>query len=122
MTDIQAFADRYVAIWNEADPATRRAAVDELWAPDATEYTDTREHRGHAALRERVRSSHDELVADKGYRFHRDGPAHGHHGTVAFRAVMRPAAGGDVEWSALIVARLDDEGRIREDHQFALAP
>ncbi len=120
MTDIQAFADRYVAVWNEDDAAARQAAVDELWAPDAAEFTETREHRGRAALQERVRSSYDDLVAGKGFRFHRDGPAHGHHGTVAFRTVMRPAAGGDVAWTGLIVVRLGDDGRIREDHQFAL--
>lgn len=28
MTDLNELADRYVAVWNEPDPATRRAAVE----------------------------------------------------------------------------------------------
>ena len=121
MTDIQAFADRYVAVWNEDDASARQAAVDELWAPDAAEFTETREHRGRAALQERVRSSYDDLVAGKGFRFHRDGPAYGHHDVVTFRTVMRPAGDSDVvAWTGLMVVRLGADGRIREDHQFAL--
>ena len=30
---------RYLDTWNETDPAARRKAVDELWAPDGV-YTD----------------------------------------------------------------------------------
>ena len=35
MTDFTPLAERYIACWNETDPAARRAAVDELWASDA---------------------------------------------------------------------------------------
>ncbi|MFE2726986.1 nuclear transport factor 2 family protein [Kitasatospora sp. NPDC059327] len=37
--DLQQLAERYLAVWNEADPAARRALVDEVWAEDAG-YTD----------------------------------------------------------------------------------
>ncbi|WP_035799954.1 nuclear transport factor 2 family protein [Kitasatospora mediocidica] len=39
MTDLQQLADRYIALWNETDPATRRKLVDDIWAEDAG-YTD----------------------------------------------------------------------------------
>jgi len=38
-TDIDALIDRYIAIWNETDPAARRTLIDAAWAEDGT-YTD----------------------------------------------------------------------------------
>lgn len=38
-TDLSALIDRYIAIWNETDPAARRTLIDATWAGDAT-YTD----------------------------------------------------------------------------------
>ena len=35
MSDIDELARRYLASWNERDPARRRALVDELWTEDA---------------------------------------------------------------------------------------
>jgi uncharacterized protein len=120
VTDIKTLADRYVAVWNETDPDARRATVEQLWAPDAVEYTETKEHRGHDGLEKRVISAYDELVAGQGYRFHLDGPVVGHHDMVTFRTTMTPAAGGDVAWIGLMVLRLDADGRIREDGQFTV--
>jgi uncharacterized protein len=118
MTDTRAFADRYVGVWNEPDGDARRATIRQLWAPDAVEYTETREHRGYAGLEERVVGAHDELVAGQGFRFRLDGPVHAHHGLVTFRTTMAPATGGEVAWTGLMVLRLGEDGRIREDHQF----
>lgn len=118
MTDTQAFADRYVAVWNEDDSDARRATIEQLWAPDAVEYTETKEHRGYDGLEKRVVSAYDDLVAGQGFRFRRDGPVHAHHDVVTFRTTMAPAAGGEVAWTGLMVLRLGADGRIREDHQF----
>ena len=38
-TDTSALIDRYIAIWNETDPAARRTLIDATWTEDAT-YTD----------------------------------------------------------------------------------
>ncbi len=38
-TDLQQLAARYLAVWNETDPAVRRKLVDETWAEDGS-YTD----------------------------------------------------------------------------------
>jgi hypothetical protein len=120
MTDTKQFVDAYVAVWNEEDAAARRAAVAALWAPDAVEYTEQNAYRGHAALEERVLANYRNLVAGQGYRFHLDGPVHAHHDMIVFRSTMAPAAGGDVEWTGLVVLRIGDDDRIREDHQFAI--
>ncbi|MGW7449190.1 nuclear transport factor 2 family protein [Kitasatospora sp. NPDC054795] len=36
---LQQLAERYLAVWNETDPAARRKLVDEVWAEDGR-YTD----------------------------------------------------------------------------------
>ncbi|MBA3275843.1 MAG: nuclear transport factor 2 family protein [Chloroflexia bacterium] len=35
-TDVAALIDRYIAVWNETDPAARRALIDVTWAENAT--------------------------------------------------------------------------------------
>lgn len=39
MSDIQYLVQRYIAVWNETDPAARRLLIDEVFAADAR-YTD----------------------------------------------------------------------------------
>jgi hypothetical protein len=34
MTDAAQIANRYIAVWNETDPARRRALLDEGWTPE----------------------------------------------------------------------------------------
>jgi hypothetical protein len=36
---LQQLAERYLAVWNETDPAVRRKLIDEVWAEDGR-YTD----------------------------------------------------------------------------------
>ncbi|MEE1784013.1 nuclear transport factor 2 family protein [Streptomyces sp. SP17BM10] len=36
---MQQLAERYLAVWNEADPSARRKLIDEVWAEDGR-YTD----------------------------------------------------------------------------------
>jgi hypothetical protein len=38
MSDLNDFARRYIAVWNEPDAALRRKAIIELFAPDAAHY------------------------------------------------------------------------------------
>jgi hypothetical protein len=33
--EFQRIVERYIAAWNETDPAARRQLVDDVWAPDA---------------------------------------------------------------------------------------
>ncbi len=116
------FADRYVAVWNEPDPAARRAAIASLWAEDGVQFIESAEYRGHQELESRVGDAFEEFVARGGYVFRSAGDAVGHHGMVRFSTLMVPAAGGDVAWTGFIVAELGEDGRIRRDHQFAEPP
>ncbi|RBQ17938.1 hypothetical protein DP939_21425 [Spongiactinospora rosea] len=120
--DYEAFAERYVAVWNETDPATRRTMIAALWAPDGVEYTDISEYRGHQALEARITEAHHQFVRDGGYVFRAAGDTAGHHGGVRLTTYMVPAAGGDIAWTGAIFARLGDDGRIVADHQFGDPP
>ena len=135
MNDVTALADRYVAVWNEPDPAARRAGVRALWSADASHTIQPPqeigaaaaalgvavdlEARGHAALEERVAKSHDEFVARGGFVFRPAGDATRLRDMVKLRWEMVPRAGGDVAATGLQILLLDpDDGRIRLDYQF----
>jgi hypothetical protein len=116
-TTFDEFADRYVALWNEPDPALRRMAIAEIWAPDGRYYNVRAEYTGHDAVQTAVTASHDKWVGG-GYVFRSRGNAEGHHNGVRFSWEMAPAAGGDVTSIGAEFVILDDDGRIRVDYQF----
>ncbi|WP_369023136.1 nuclear transport factor 2 family protein [Nocardia cyriacigeorgica] len=120
--DIEEFVGNYVAVWNEADPDRRRAAVDALWAEDGVEFTDAGAYRGHAALYARITENHEQLVEHGGFVFRAAGDAVGHHGAVRFTTYMVPALGGDIAWTGFVFVQLDETGRIVRDYQFGDAP
>jgi len=81
MSHAEDLAKRYIQIWNEADPAARRAEVAALWIENGTHYVREREVNGHAALETRVATSHQTNVAERNYRFEPNGRR---------RAALRP--------------------------------
>jgi hypothetical protein len=117
-TDLATFTDRYLAVWNEPDPALRRQAVAGLWAEDGVEFTESAEHRGHEAIEARVAHAYDEFVAAGGFAFVPAGPATHHHDAITFTGQMVPAAGGEPVWTGVMFVLLDDDGRILRDYQF----
>ncbi|MGI5521099.1 nuclear transport factor 2 family protein [Micromonospora sp. CA-259024] len=119
MIDINEFVDRYVGVWNEPDPDARRKTITELWAEDGVEATESAEHRGHTAIEARVTEAYEEFVKAGGFVFISVNDAEGHHNAIRFTTRMVPASGGDIAWTGLVVALLDQDGRIRYDYQFA---
>lgn len=117
---IDKIVQRYAAVWNEPDPAARRAAVTELWTEDGVELLSDAEYRGHAELERRVADAHRRFVAEGGYEFVPAGDVAAHHDTAVFRVHMVPAGGGPIAWTGTIVLELDGGGRIRRDRQFAV--
>lgn len=114
--DIERFADRYIAVWQEPDPVVRKEGIAALWAADGVETTEENEYRGHEELFGRVTSAYESLVAGGGYVFASAGDVVGHHDTLAFTIHMRPARGGDVEWTGRMVLLLGEDGLIRHDY------
>jgi hypothetical protein len=111
-------AQRYVHIWNETDPAGRRAQVAELWIENGTHYVRTREVHGHAELETRVSTSHQTNVTERHYRFELAGGVEQLRDMVKFNWRMVPDGGGAIAATGLIVLLLADDGRIRIDYQF----
>ena len=137
MTDTKQLIDRYVAQWNEPDPAARSALIDELWAPGALhvlvdppqEVRDAAaalafpapplEVRGLAALNARVTRAYEMFVAPGEHVFEAAAePAVLLPDVVAVRWSMVATGTREPVGGGLDVLALDADGRIRTDHQF----
>ncbi|MFE4459041.1 hypothetical protein ACFROC_16940 [Nocardia tengchongensis] len=132
--DINDFAGRYLAQWNESDPESRRKLIRDLWAEDGAQILvdppeDVREAaanlnfpipalevRGHHALERRVERAYDMFIGT-GHRFVQRGEATAllNH-VIAFTWSM-VTADGSVVGGGMDVLALDEDGRIRTDHQ-----
>jgi hypothetical protein len=118
MTDLNAFVDRYLNVWNEPDVERRRETIRVLWQEDAHHLARTLEAVGHAGIETRVANAYQKWVKEKGNVFRlRDG-VDGHHNTIKLRWDMLPAAGGDVVSIGFDFLVLGDDGRIRTGYQF----
>jgi hypothetical protein len=134
MTDLE-IVDRYVAVWNEPDPAQRRAAVRDLWAAGGVHvlqppadirsaaasvgfFDQVLEARGHAALDRRVSRAHDEFVAAGRFAFRSRGDAERLRDVVKFRWEMIQRDDGAVAAVGLEILVLGPDGRITDDYQF----
>jgi hypothetical protein len=120
MNDAQQLADRYVAAWNEADPAARRTAIEGLWTEQGQHYVDTRQAIGFAALEGRISRSHAKNVAGLGYRFRAMQDARRLHDGVTFHWQMLPADSDRVLATGLEFLIVNDAGRIEVDYQFVV--
>jgi hypothetical protein len=118
MSNAKDIAQRYIHIWNETDPAARRAQVAALWIEDGTHYVRLREVRGHADLETRVSTSHQTNVTERNYKFELAGGLEQLRDMVKFNWRMVPNGSGAVAATGLIVLLLADDGRVRIDYQF----
>ncbi|MEV3921275.1 hypothetical protein [Actinomadura coerulea] len=135
--DVKQIADRYLAQWNEPDPAARSALIRELWAPDALHVlvnppeairdaaaalavpAPPLEVHGHRALDARVARAYEMFVAPGEHVFEiAEEPSVLLPHVVAVRWSMVTADGGEAVGGGLDVLYLDEDGRIRTDHQF----
>jgi hypothetical protein len=135
--DVQRWADRYVAQWNEPDPAARSAFIRELWAPDGVQVlvnppeavrdaaaalavpAPPLEVRGHDALTARVSRAYEMFVAPGEHVFEAaDEPVPLMPTVFGIRWSMVSVRTGEVVGGGLDVLALDGDGRIRTDHQF----
>jgi ketosteroid isomerase-like protein len=119
MDKIDEFVDRYVAVWNEPDAATRRRMIAGLWAEDGVETIPSAEYRGHEELERRITEAYEANVRDGGFVFRSAGDAVVLHDATRFTVEMVPAAGGDAVWNASIFVIRGEDGLIRHDYQFA---
>jgi hypothetical protein len=131
----EALADRYVALWNEADPERRRRLIAELWTEDGAYILQPPqemreiaarpgiglaaklEARGHAELEVRASSVHEEFIARGGFELRRRDDLDRVADVVKFRWEM-VSADGAIAGVGLAFLVLATDGRIRLDYQF----
>lgn len=135
--DIERWAGRYVAQWNEPDPAARSALIRGIWAPDGVQVlvdppeeirsaaaglafpVPPLEVRGYEALDARVARAHEMFVAPGEHVFEAAGEALLLlPGVLGLRWAMVSTRTGQAVGGGLDVLALDGDGRIRTDHQF----
>ncbi|MBN1094397.1 nuclear transport factor 2 family protein [Blastococcus sp. TML/M2B] len=108
MTVTTAHADRYLAAWNETDPAARRAIVAEVFSADVR-YTDPlADVRGTEALAATIGAVQQQFP---GFVFRLLGPVDPHHDQLRFTWELGPE-GAEAPVVGSDVAVLDAEGRI----------
>ena len=113
--------DRYLAVWSEPDPRSRRAAVAGLWEPDGAEYVEGAQFRGHEELGARIARAYEEFVAGRKYHVTTAGDVTRHDDIITFTAQLSTQA-GQVAWAARVFLLLGDGGHIREDYQLTVQP
>ena len=115
-------ADRYLAVWREPDPDSRRAAVAALWAPDGVEFVDGGiQFRGHDGLDARVRGAYEQFVASGEYALTSPGDVTRHDDIVTF-TVQLTMPDGEVAWAARVFLLIRPDGLISEDYQLTVKP
>jgi hypothetical protein len=118
MTNMIAFVEKYISIWNEPDRTARRLRIRELWVEDARHLAKTLEAVGYDGIESRVATAYEKWVKEKGCIFRlRDG-VDGHHGTIKLRWEMLPATGGEVISIGFDFLVLAEDGRIKTGYQF----
>ena len=114
-----AIAERYLAVWNEPDPAARRAAIAGLWAPDGAEFTEGAQFRGHEELQARIAHAYQAFVGSGQYAVTHAGDVTCHDDIVTFTIQLTDPE-GEVAWAARVFLLLSQDGRIRQDYQLTV--
>ena len=117
MTDartLRNLVERYLAAWNETDPAARRALVAEVWAKDGG-YTDP-------LVAVEGQDAFDAVLASvqqqfPGLVFTLAGPVDAHHDIARFTWELGPE-GGEALVVGFDVLVADADGRVRDVHGF----
>ena len=111
---MQEIIERYLAAWNETDPARRRSLVDALWAEDGS-YTDPlADVRGREAIDGLIGAVQQQFP---GLVFTLGGAVDAHHGQARFTWHLGPG-GGEPIVIGFDVAVLNGGGQIGSVYGF----
>ncbi|MFI6802552.1 nuclear transport factor 2 family protein [Streptosporangium canum] len=114
MTHTEQLIHRYLALWNETDPAARRAAVDSVWTENGT-YTDPLTvAEGRAAIDATVAAVQEQFP---GFVFTLAGAIDAHHHLARFTWELGQP-GKEAMVVGFDVAVLTADGRIEAVHGF----
>ncbi|MDT0303023.1 nuclear transport factor 2 family protein [Streptomonospora wellingtoniae] len=115
MLDFDELVKRYIAAWNEADPAARADAVARLWTEDGR-YTDPlAEASGHEGIAAVIAQAHG-LFPDHVFRALPG--VDSHHRVARFGWELVPDGGSEPVAVGFDVAEAADDGRISAVYGF----
>ncbi|HLW90656.1 MAG TPA: nuclear transport factor 2 family protein [Roseiarcus sp.] len=81
MTDVATIAEKYIALWNEADQNRRKALIAKAWTEDAIYADPMMQGRGHDEIDALIGAVHQRFP---GHRFALSGRPDGHGDKVRF--------------------------------------
>ena len=112
MTDFNDLAARYIATWNESDDAARRAALEQLWAPDGSYVDPVASATGPEQINAMIAAVRSQFP---GFEFRLAGPVDGHHEQCRFTwELASPSqADGEAPVVGFDVALAGDDDRLR---------
>ena len=106
-TDAAAIASRYLAAWNETDPARRHALVADLWTPDGAYVDPMAQAKGHDEIAGLIGAVRERFPD---FAFRAAGQPDGYAEQVRFSWTLGPADGegvvGGTDFCALEGGRL----------------
>ncbi|GAA4130485.1 nuclear transport factor 2 family protein [Actinomadura keratinilytica] len=114
MSDARALIERYLAAWNEKDPAARRAAIDELWTEDAAYVDPLVAAEGRDAIDGAIAAVQAQFP---GLVFRLAGDVDAHHHLARFTWELGPED-GEALAVGFDVAEFSEDGRITKIHGF----
>lgn len=115
MSDLNAIVENYLDVWNETDPAARRARIDELWAEDGVYVDPLASVSGRDGFDQVVSGAQAQF---QGLKFVRGGVYDEHHNIVRFTWDLVPAPGAEPIVIGFDVAAINDEGLVSSVHGF----
>ena len=80
-TNVEQLVDRYIAVWNETDPATRRDLIAQTWTEDGTYLDPLLTGAGHDGIDATIGGAQPQFG---GARFRRTSDVNAHHDVVRF--------------------------------------
>jgi hypothetical protein len=93
MTDAAKIADRYINVWNEKDPALRRALLVEGWSETATYVDPMMTGKGHEQIGAMIGAVQEKFP---GFRFALDGRVDGYGDHIRFSWKLGPPGDSDM--------------------------
>ncbi len=114
MSDINELLGRYIATWNEKDPAARRAAIEALWTEDGRYVDPLADVTGHDAIDAVIGAAQGQFPD---FVFTLGPPADAHHDLVRFTWELGPE-GAEAPVAGFDVAVIAADGRIKNVHGF----
>ncbi|WP_433186887.1 nuclear transport factor 2 family protein [Actinoallomurus sp. CA-150999] len=120
--DPERIVGRYVAVWSEPDPESRRRAIAGLWAPGGVEFVEGVQFRGHEELHARITEAHRQFVESGEYAVTSADDVTVHGDIVTLTVQLIPPGGDEAAWAARVFLILDEDGLIRQDYHLTVKP